>query len=214
MADVNTGGEGGGGRHHKKKRAKKLATRIDMTPMVDLGFLLLTFFMLTTTFSRPKVIDLTPPAKTKDTTQMMKIQDTLALTVILSGNNKAYYYNGKLIENPDSNNIQLTDLSDNGIRKVIIQRNHYVLQQLTPLQKEHENNQIADTTYNRLKEKVQSNKLALYVIIKTDSVAKYKNVVAMLDEMNICNVDKYALIPASEGEILMMRDYNNKHNIK
>ena len=52
MADV-PGGEGGGGGRHQKKRAKKGNTRIDMTPMVDLAFLLLTFFILTTTMYKP-----------------------------------------------------------------------------------------------------------------------------------------------------------------
>ena len=212
MADVDTGGGGGGGRHHKKKRAKKLSTKIDMTPMVDLGFLLLTFFMLTTTFSKPKIIELVPPIN--DTTHRTEVKDTLALTVILSGNNKVYYYNGVLSTKPDSNNIHLTDLSDNGIRKVILDRNNYVREQLKPLDVQHQNKQIADSTYDRLKEKIQENKYALFVVIKTDSVAKYVNVVSLLDDMTICNVGKYALIDAGPSEILMMRDYNNKHNIQ
>src|SRR5580698_2668639 len=107
MAEVNTGGGGGGGKH-QKKRAKKLSTRIDMTPMVDLGFLLLTFFMLTTTFSKPKVIGLTPPVK--DSTHKTQV-DTTSLTIILSGNNKVYYYKGQLPLTVDSNNIRLTDFS-------------------------------------------------------------------------------------------------------
>jgi biopolymer transport protein ExbD len=210
MADVNTGGDGGHGRH-QKKRAKKLPTRIDMTPMVDLGFLLLTFFMLTTTFSKPKVIELTPPVKTNDST---KIKDTLALTVVLSGNSKVYYYNGELKQDPDSNNINLTDFSDNGIRKVILARNSYVLNQLAPLDQQRQSQHMSDTVYDKAKQKIQGSKYALFVIIKTDSIAKYVNVVAMLDEMNICNVDKYALIDASKPEELMIEDYNHKHNIK
>jgi len=211
MADVNTEGGGGGGRHHQKKRAKKLPTRIDMTPLVDLGFLLLTFFMLTTTFSKPKVIELTPPVKTNDST---KIKDTLALTVILSGNNKVYYYNGSLNQNPDSNNIKLSDFSDNGIRKVIFDRNYFVVNALKPIDAEHQNKQVNDTTYEKMKQKVQGDKLALFVIIKTDSLAKYVNVISMLDEMNICDVDKYALIDASPAENNVIKDYNTKHNIK
>lgn len=212
MADVNTGGEGGGGRHHKKKRAKKLPTKIDMTPMVDLGFLLLTFFMLTTTFSKPKIIELVPPVN--DTNNKLQVKDTLALTIILSGHNKVYYYNGVLNTKPDSNNIHLTDLSDNGIRKVIMNRNTFVNSELKPIDEQHNNKQLADTTYDRLKEKIQENKYALFVILKTDSLAKYVNVVSLLDDMTISNVGKYALIDASPSEILMMRDYNNKHNIQ
>jgi biopolymer transport protein ExbD len=214
MAEVNTEGGGGGGGRHKKKRAKKLPTRIDMTPMVDLGFLLLTFFMLATTFSKPKVIELTPPAKTTDTNIMTHVQDSLALTIILSGNNKVYYYEGKLITNPDSNNINLTTFGDNGIRKEILRRNYRIINKLKPLKERLANREISDTTYDKLKDTVQRDKFSIFVIIKTDSLAKYTNVIGTLDEMNICDVGKYALVPVSQTEVLMVRDYNNKHQIK
>lgn len=211
MAEVATGGEGGGGRHHKK-RAKKLSTRIDMTPMVDLGFLLLTFFMLTTTFSQPKVIGLTPPVKTKQDSTLVK--DTLALTVILTKDNRIYYYNGSLKENPDSNNIMTTDYSDNGLRKLVLSRNSNVNNIIQPLDSKHINHQIPDTAYERFKEKAEENKYALFVIIRTDSLTRYVNVINTLDEMNICNVGKYSLVDITDQEKKMMSDYNSKHNIK
>lgn len=212
MAEVNTGGDGGGGRH-KKKRAKKLSTRIDMTPMVDLGFLLLTFFMLTTTFSKPKVIELTPPVKNIQKQDSTHVQDSLAITVVLSGNHKVYYYMGVL--DTAKNNIRLTTFAEKGgIRDTIFRHNSFVRRNLAPIEAKHNNKQMADTTYNRLKEKVQGDKMALFVIIKTDSAAKYVDVVNMLDEMNICDVDKYSLIDAQKSEIEMIRRYNEEHNIK
>ena len=207
MADVNTG-DGGGGGKHQKKRAKKLSTRIDMTPMVDLGFLLLTFFMLTTTFSQPKVIELTPPIKTHDST---RVQDTLALTLILGKNDTVYSYNGKLNLNPDSNNIMQTTFTDNGLRKLVLSRNQYVLNSIKTLQDEHNASKIPDTTYARLLDKAEGAKFARFVIIKTDTNTRYVNVVMTIDEMTICNVGKYSLIDEDENDMKMIADYKQKH---
>lgn len=207
MADVNTG-DGGGGGKHQKKRAKKLSTRIDMTPMVDLGFLLLTFFMLTTTFSQPKVIELTPPIKSKDST---KVQDTLSLTLILGKSDTVYYYNGELKLNPDSNNIMETSFTNDGLRKMLLQSNYFVLNNIKALQAQHDANKIPDSTYDRLVDKQEGNKYARFVIIKTDTATKYVNVVMTLDEMNICNIGKYSLIDVTDDDMKMVADYKQKH---
>ncbi|MFM7079991.1 MAG: ExbD/TolR family protein, partial [Bacteroidota bacterium] len=61
MAQLNTEPAGGGGKKDGKVKQKKSTTHIDMTPMVDLAFLLLTFFMLTTTFSKPKTMEVNMP---------------------------------------------------------------------------------------------------------------------------------------------------------
>ena len=90
--------EGGGGDHgkHGKKRAKKHSSHVDMTPMVDLGFLLLTFFVLTTQFSKPKTMEINMPVEPKDTTNRTKIDDETALTLLLTDKkDKIYYYYGK-----------------------------------------------------------------------------------------------------------------------
>jgi biopolymer transport protein ExbD len=91
MAEI---AEGGGGGHDKgKKRAKKSSTKVDMTPMVDLAFLLLTFFVLTTTFAKPKVMSLVYPAKLTDEelkdTKQTKINN--AITFLLT-EDKIFYY--------------------------------------------------------------------------------------------------------------------------
>ena len=75
MAEVNTGDGGGGHGKHEKKRAKKASTRIDMTPMVDLAFLLLTFFVLTSTFSKPKTMEINFPAKPKNPDQNLHVKE-------------------------------------------------------------------------------------------------------------------------------------------
>jgi biopolymer transport protein ExbD len=210
MAEVNTGGGGGGGKH-QKKRAKKLSTRIDMTPMVDLGFLLLTFFMLTTTFSQPKVIELTPPIKSDDKT---KIQDTLSLTLVLGKSDTVYYYKGRLSLNPDSNNVLQTNFSNDGLRKVVLNDNQFVMNSIKDIQTQHTTNKMPDSTYARLLDKAEGNKYARFVIIKTDTNTKYINVIMTLDEMNICNVGKYSLIDANDDDMKMIADYKQKHKAK
>jgi biopolymer transport protein ExbD len=210
MAEVNTGGGGGGGKH-QKKRAKKLSTRIDMTPMVDLGFLLLTFFMLTTTFSQPKVVELTPPIKSDDKT---KVQDTLSLTLVLGKSDTVYYYKGRLSTNPDSNNVMVTNFADDGLRKMVLADNQFVMNSIKDIQAQHEANKITDTAYARLLDKAEGNKYARFVIIKTDTNTKYVNVIMTLDEMNICNIGKYSLIDANDDDMKMIADFKQKHKAK
>ena len=83
MADIDVGGDSG---HHKKgpgvKKAKKLSTRVDMTPMVDLGFLLITFFIFTTTMSTPTTMALNVPKKSEEKNQI-EVKASNALTILL-----------------------------------------------------------------------------------------------------------------------------------
>ena len=90
--------EGGGDSGHKKgpgvKKAKKLSTRVDMTPMVDLGFLLITFFIFTTTMSSPKAMNLNMPKDTKNQEELNKAKESGALTIMLGKDNSVFYYMG------------------------------------------------------------------------------------------------------------------------
>ncbi|MCK8491589.1 MULTISPECIES: ExbD/TolR family protein [Spirosoma] len=93
MAEINTGG--GGGKHDGGKvRSKKASTRVDMTPMVDLGFLLITFFILATTLSKPSSMTLNVPDKTK-TEETEPIKASNVMTIFLGKDNKAHYIFGK-----------------------------------------------------------------------------------------------------------------------
>lgn len=104
MADLDTGG------------GKKVSTRVDMTPMVDLAFLLVTFFMLTTTFNKPQTMELNMPDK-NDKNETQKIAESRTTTLVLAENNKVYYYSGA--ENPQ---INVTDFSEGGLRKLLLQK--------------------------------------------------------------------------------------------
>ena len=195
MSDVqsnDSGGEKGG--KHKKVRAKKNSTHIDMTPMVDLAFLLLTFFMLTTTFGKPKTMEINMPIKDPNVEPSLVNN---ALTILLSGESKIYWYYGEL--KPET---QLTpsDFSNEGIRKIILDKNQYAVASIKQLREEADKKSLADTTLKRMEIDVKGDKRALMVLVKTDDKAKYKNVVDMLDELNITFVGKYALVDIGKQE--------------
>lgn len=114
MAEISTNNasDNAGG----KVRAKKLSTKIDMTPMVDLAFLLLTFFLLTTTFNKPHVMPLTMPEPVDDPTTLPRLSAKNAFSIVLAEDNKIYWWIG-LDEEP-----KVTNYSHNGIRKIIFEK--------------------------------------------------------------------------------------------
>ena len=118
MAEMDTSGGGG----HKKgpgvKKSKKLSTRVDLTPMVDLGFLLITFFIFTTTMSQPTAMKLFLPKDTEKPEEQNKVKESGALTLMLGGDNNIFYYEGQLA--PDGSNFKSTNFKE--IRKLIIDK--------------------------------------------------------------------------------------------
>lgn len=94
MAELDTssgGGKKGGG----KVRTKKQSTRVDLTAMVDLAFLLITFFMLTTSLSKPMAMDIVKPNKDeKNLDNRLEVKQSTTMTVLLGKNNKIMWYMG------------------------------------------------------------------------------------------------------------------------
>jgi biopolymer transport protein ExbD len=115
MAELDTSGGG-----HKKgpgvKKSKKQSTRVDLTPMVDLGFLLITFFIFTTTMSQPTAMRLFLPKDTDKPEEQNKAKESGALTLLPGKNDVVYYYEGILA--PDGSNFKTTNFKD--LRDVII----------------------------------------------------------------------------------------------
>jgi len=118
MADL---GEGGGG-HHKKgpgvKKSVKKSTRVDLTAMVDLGFLLITFFIFTTTMSQPSAMQLFLPKDTEKPDEQNKAKESGALTLIPSKDRVIYYYEGQL--KPDGSNFLASNFKE--IREIILNK--------------------------------------------------------------------------------------------
>jgi len=155
---------------------KKQIIRIDMTPMVDLGFLLITFFVFTTTMSSPKTTDLFMPKD--DLTHPQPLPNSLALSLLLDDNNKVYYYNGDFKEAANANKIFETNYSTyDGIGKIIRQ-----------MQKEIDASR-----------KFADGRKGLMLLIKPTPGSVYKNVIDALGEAVINDLRKYAIVePANE----------------
>src|ERR1700733_5385889 len=118
MAELDTSG-GGGKKSPGVKKSKKLSTRVDLTPMVDLGFLLITFFMYTTTLAKPKTMEINMPYKDPNMKieDQTKVKESTALTVLLSRDHRIYYYKGIGSDSTHAPDVQVTSFrSKGGIR--------------------------------------------------------------------------------------------------
>ncbi|MDB5009238.1 MAG: biopolymer transporter ExbD [Mucilaginibacter sp.] len=122
MAELDTsgGGKKGGG----KVRSKKASTRVDLTAMVDLAFLLITFFILTTTLQKPKAMDLVMPDKDEKTNQQLPVAASRTLTLLLGSNNKLEWYLGETGKTAPT----VDNYGKNGLRKLLFEKSKEVLQ--------------------------------------------------------------------------------------
>ena len=196
---------GGGGHKGGKKRAKKQSTRIDMTPMVDLAFLLLTFFVLTATFSKPKSMELTFPANDP-------IENPPALkngiTFLLSKDDRIFYYEGEFrpVDDEKGTKTVLSELSfsqtgNNSLHQYLLKKNKDMQDQIRALDVKHKNKQLEDTTFKRLVKKVKADPASFTYLIKTDDKATYKNVIDVIDELNVNVVGKYVMVDILKPEM-------------
>ncbi len=146
----------------KKKRFNKKNTRVDLTPMVDLGFLLLTFFVFTTSLTTPKAMNLVMPYDKGPVPHDLVCQSCV-LTVLLDKDNRITYYEGAAESNP---NIKETGFGAEGIRAVLMKKKEAV-------------------------KLVRGSGDQFILIIKPSAVSNFKNFVDMTDEVTICGIKKY-----------------------
>jgi len=183
MAEMDTSSSGG----HKKgpgvKKGKKLSTRIDLTPMVDLGFLLITFFMYTTTMAKPKTMEINMPYKDPNLKieDQNKIKNSVALTILLSKNHRVYYYEGIWDDPNKAPELKVTYFTPTkGIRDEIIAKKKMV----DDMKRSGQLTAKDETT----------------VLIKPDTTSTYSDLVNILDEMNINDIKVYAIIDITDIE--------------
>jgi biopolymer transport protein ExbD len=187
MAELNTG-DGGGKKGSKKVRSKKSNAKVDLTAMVDLAFLLITFFMLTTSLSKPQSMDLGLPDKEDDNKpeKDIKVDQRRTMTIIMGKDNKIKWFHG-LLETPEPGGAPTNaEYGKNGIRKEILKR---VVS-------------IPQVTGDKKK--------GMIVIIKPSKKSTYRNLVDILDEMAICDVPTYAIVNDITPEEQKLVDEMNK----
>ncbi len=176
-----------------KKRPKKHSTAIDMTPMVDLMCLLITFFMLTTAFSKPKVMDIILPDKIKknEKVEPPKIADSRTLNVILGPNDIVYWYPGK----PDpAVTLQATNFSATGIREVLLDRNRALFKKIDQFKQDVLTGKLnikQDSLASAIRQLKKDDDTGPIVLIKFYKKAKYRNLVDIIDEMSIVGIARY-----------------------
>jgi biopolymer transport protein ExbD len=158
-------------KNHTNKKVIKKSTRVDLTPMVDLGFLLLTFFVFTTAMTKPTAMNLIVP-NDKLPDEPTLLCETCVLTVMLDDNDKIFYYEGMPENNPV---VKETAFTTDGIRKVLLQKLAAV--------------KAAKGTADDM-----------VLIIKPGAASAFKNFVDMADEVTINNIKHYFIDEVNEAD--------------
>lgn len=185
MAELNQ--DSGGGKKGGKVRSKKNGGRVDLTAMVDLAFLLITFFMLTTSLNTPQAMDVAMPDKNKDLNEQqpdIDIADNRSITLLLGSDNKLVWYYGQLAKPITAPTV--TDYSAEGLRKLLIEKKAQV-------------------------PKVAGGK-DLIVVIRPSDRSVQRNLVDVLDEMKIVDVKRFTISKIKAEEITVLETngiYNN-----
>ncbi|MCS6796413.1 MAG: biopolymer transporter ExbD [Raineya sp.] len=180
MADIDTSQSGS--KDGKKKGPKKVSTKVDMTPMVDLAFLLITFFMLTTTFNMPKIMQVIMPDKTeKDPNKRDQARGDCSVIILGDKDNKLYWYQVIKGQTPQ---LQEIEYSSEKIREFLMQKKKEI--------------------------KAKEGCPQFIVVIKFKDEARFKNMVDVLDEMAIVGVSRYGIQDIEPNDIKLIEEYKRQ----
>lgn len=196
-----------------KRRAKRHPVHIDMTPMVDLACLLLTFFMLTTAFSKPKVMEIVLPDN-RDTIERPRVPEKRVVNIILAENNQIYFYNGSA--DPTHGYLPTmikSNYSKDGIRKVLLDRNKNLFKQiysyndsLTRGLGKYKLSMSKESIDKQVKKMRSADDSGPVVLIKAADGVSYGNMVDILNEMAITSIARYAVVNMNYVEKKMLAD--------
>lgn len=196
-------------------KQKKMAVRVDFTPMVDMNMLLICFFMLCTSMIKPQTMEINMPTNKEDLDedQQNKIKASEAITLLLDGDNKIYYFEGV----PELGSLKETSYDKTGLRKFLQSRNVLAMQKVAKLKEETSKKQSNDSReeerikaeYRKELSKIKTEKGVPNVVIKATDKASYENLINALDEMQICNIGKYVIDKFSDFDQQMIDTYKN-----
>jgi biopolymer transport protein ExbD len=194
-----------------KKKFKKVSATVDMTPMVDLMCILITFFMLTTAFTKPKIMEIVLPEKIKknENVEPPKIAKSRTLNVILGPNDKVYWYPGIADDPKNPPPLQETDFGPNGIRKVLLERNRALFKKVSAFNDDvisGKNEIPRDSVPSAIRRLKRDDDTGPIVLIKAYEKAKYRNFVDIIDEMSICDIARYTFVDISWLEVEMVNN--------
>ena len=182
-----------------KSKQKKFSVRVDFTPMVDMNMLLITFFMLCTSLSKPQTMEISMPTNDKVTEEeQTKIKASQAVTLLLGADDKVYYYFGEP-NYEDYTSLKETDYSPEGLRAMLLDRNKEVTARINDLKQQKKDEKI---TEEQFKEQAAE--------IKGTDESSYKNLIDALDEMQICNISRYAIVDITDGDKFLLDNYEQK----
>lgn len=210
MAELQTN-EGGGGKKKGGSKQKKISVHVDFTPMVDMNMLLITFFMLCTSLSKPQTMEINMPSNDPKVTQddKVKVKASEAITLVLSGGDSIFYYTG-LPDYKDYNSLKLTSYKADGIRSLLLKRNGEAVAQIAVLKQKKLELKISQEDFKTQVSKIKEGKGTPVVIIKAADRATYKNLIDALDEMQICSVGKYVIDKITPAELLLLKNRESK----
>jgi biopolymer transport protein ExbD len=192
MADAHTTQPRQKGRRNRYRVA---GIRIDMTPMVDLAFLLLTFFILATTLSMTRTVEIAYPKKGPVT----KISDKTATTFIIGDKEEEiYYYPGEFV--PGKTKLQTMSLRGDELAKLVKEKNASILSRLLALKEQYRRQLISAAVYKETKSEIRKDDNAPFFMIKSGEKAKYKTIIRILDDLNENACAKYAVVDISDPE--------------
>jgi biopolymer transport protein ExbD len=213
MAEIQSN-EGGGKKKKGGSKQKKLSVHIDFTPMVDMNMLLITFFMLCTSLSKPQTMEISMPSNDKKITKedQSEVKASQAITVVLAGGDSVFYYTG-IPDYANYKSLKLTSYDANGLRAFLLSKNTEAVQKIEDLKKQKLDRKISQEDFTKQVSEIKKGKNTPTVIIKAADNSNYKNLIDALDEMQICNIGKYVIDKWTSGETFLIKNYRTNGSL-